>query len=105
MRALSLRALSAGAALALTAALLAVTPASAGPAPAAPAGGDGCDPIDPASCLLPFPSNWYTRPDPHTATGVRIDMRTTLKDALGLPVSPGAWNRADGFSPGSDLLS
>ncbi|MEU6750639.1 hypothetical protein ABZ914_30870 [Spirillospora sp. NPDC046719] len=102
LRALSLRALASGAALVLSAALLAVTPASAD---TAPAGGDGCDPIDPASCLLPFPSNWYTKPDPRTPTGVRIDMRTTLKNALGLPVSPDAWNRADGFSPGSELLT
>ncbi|WP_242619185.1 hypothetical protein [Actinomadura fibrosa] len=32
-------------------------------------------------------------------------MRTTLRNALGTPVSPAEWNRADGFSPGSALLS
>ncbi|NKZ05690.1 hypothetical protein HGB48_18350 [Actinomadura latina] len=88
-------------AIAAAAALLTVPPA-----PAASAGtGDGCDPIDPAACLLPFPSDWYTVADGGTATGRRVDLRTTLKNALGAPVSPGEWNRADGFSPGSPLLS
>ena len=95
------RTLSALAAIAASLALLAIPPA-----PAASAGtGDGCDPIDPAACLLPFPSDWYTVADGGTATGRRVHMGTTIKNALGLPVSPGEWNRADGFSPGSMLLS
>lgn len=96
----SRRAGSALVAIAASLALLTV------PAPAASAGtGDGCDPIDPAACLLPFPSDWYTVADGSTATGRRVHMRTTLKNALGVPVSPGEWNRSDGFSPGSPLLS
>ncbi|TDC61735.1 hypothetical protein E1200_28305 [Actinomadura sp. GC306] len=96
------RTLSAFAALAAAVALLTVPPA----APAA--AGDtapGCDPIDPAACLLPFPNDWYTVADPGTPTGRRVDMRTTLKNVLGIPVRPDEWNRADGFSPGSMLLS
>ncbi|TMQ92641.1 hypothetical protein ETD83_26925 [Actinomadura soli] len=82
-------------------ALVAVPP----PAAAADPGGDGCDPIDPAACLLPFPSDWYTVRDARTQTGRRVHMGATVKNALGAPISPGEWNRADGFSPGSMLLS
>src|SRR5690606_6767024 len=96
------RALSALAAFAVSAALLTVPPA----APAAAAGaGPGCDPIDPAACLLPFPNDWYTVADGGTPTGRRVHLRTTLKNRLGVPLRPAEWNRADGFSPGSMLLS
>ncbi|XRQ03387.1 hypothetical protein ACN3XK_43195 [Actinomadura welshii] len=93
---------AAAVALALLAAPPAVPPAAAGPSPGT---GPGCDPIDPAACLLPFPNDWYTVADPGTPTGRRVHFQTTLKNALGLPVRPGEWNRADGFSPGSMLLS
>ncbi|MGP4025362.1 hypothetical protein [Actinomadura sp. 3N407] len=96
------RTLSAFAALAAALALLAVPPAGTA---AAAETEPGCDPIDPAACLLPFPNDWYTVPDAGTPTGRRVHMRTTLKNALGVPVRPGEWNRADGFSPGSMLLS
>ncbi|WP_242901744.1 hypothetical protein [Actinomadura terrae] len=86
---------------AVTLAALITPPARA----AAPRADDGCDPIDPAACLLPFPNNWYTVRDPDTPTGRRVHMRTTLRNASGVPVAPDEWNRADGFSPGSMLLS
>ncbi|WP_018654954.1 hypothetical protein [Actinomadura flavalba] len=70
---------------------------------AAPA--DGCDPIDPAACLLPFPSDHYTRADATSPTGRRLDLHTTLSNTLGVRVNPAEWNRSDGFSPGSMLLS
>jgi hypothetical protein len=102
----------AAAALALLTAALVTPPSAAAlaePAPApssaSPAAGDGCDPIDPAACLLPFPSDWYTVRDGSTATGRRVHLRTTLRNALGVPIRPQEWNRADGFSPGSMLLS
>ena len=95
------RTLSALTAIAAALALLAAVP----PPPATADTGDGCDPIDPAACLLPFPNDWYTVPDGGTATGRRVHLRTTLRNALGVPVRPDEWNRADGFSPGSMLLS
>nr|WP_230421203.1 hypothetical protein [Actinomadura soli] len=95
------RTLAALAAVVASLALVAVPP----PAAAADPGGDGCDPIDPAACLLPFPSDWYTVRDARTQTGRRVHMGATVKNALGAPISPGEWNRADGFSPGSMLLS
>ncbi|MFI5767101.1 hypothetical protein ACIA74_00900 [Streptomyces sp. NPDC051658] len=79
-------------------------------APAARAAGQsgpGCDPLAPVECLLPFPNDWYTRPDPATDTGRRVSFgATTLPRATaGRPVDPTAWNRSDGFSPGSTLIA
>ncbi|MFG2000687.1 hypothetical protein ACGFNU_16240 [Spirillospora sp. NPDC048911] len=79
-------------------------PARAAATPAAPG---GCDPIAPAECLLPFPNDWYTRADRTSATGRRVAFgRDVLPRAvLGGPVDPAPWNRADGFSPGSTLIT
>ncbi|MFB7210345.1 hypothetical protein [Streptomyces sp. NPDC056255] len=92
-------------AAALGAAALLVPDAS--PARAAEASGPGCDPLAPVECLLPFPNDWYTRPDPATDTGRRVSFgATTLPRATaGRTVDPTAWNRSDGFSPGSTLIA
>lgn len=64
-----------------------------------------CDPLDPAHCLLPFPSDTFTVPDHHTDTGRRISLaRSSMpvnKD--GVHVDPREWNRNDGFSPGQPI--
>ncbi|MFE9097072.1 hypothetical protein [Streptomyces sp. NPDC007264] len=72
----------------------------------APARG-GCDPIAAAPCLLPFPNDWYTRADPTTPTGRRVAFQAEAMPANqdGERADPTAWNRADGFSPGSALLA
>ncbi|GAA4681635.1 hypothetical protein GCM10023347_40670 [Streptomyces chumphonensis] len=67
----------------------------------------GCDPLDPAACVLPFPSDWHTVPDASTDTGRRVAF---VADALpanvrGTHVDPAEWNRNDGFSPGSMVLA
>ncbi|WNI32548.1 hypothetical protein [Streptomyces sp. ITFR-6] len=92
-------------AAALGAAALLAPPAHAAPAGHAPGG--GCDPLAPAECLLPFPNDWYTRPDPGSGTGRRVAFDTAVlpRPATGLPVDPAAWNRSDGFSPGSALIA
>ncbi|MGH2757188.1 MAG: hypothetical protein ACRDI3_05310 [Actinomycetota bacterium] len=73
-----------------------------------------CDPIDPAACLLPFPNDFFTASDDSTDTGKRIDFsidampRTgaeVTEGGEGKPVDPTEWNRNDGFSPGSMLLT
>jgi hypothetical protein len=66
-----------------------------------------CDPIDPSLCLLPWPNDFFTRPDPSTATGRRleIDPRATPRNAAGTPIDPTDWNRLDGFSPGSPIVT
>ncbi|MEU5878848.1 hypothetical protein [Spirillospora sp. NPDC047279] len=91
---------------ALAAAVLAV-PAAPPALAAEPSAPGGCDPLAAAECLLPFPNDWYTRADAATATGRRVAFgrdvipRTLLSGA----VDPAAWNRSDGFSPGSALMT
>lgn len=66
---------------------------------------DRCDPLDPAHCLLPFPSDTFTTDDPDTDTGRRVALvRESMpvnKD--GMHIDPTEWNRNDGFSPGQPI--
>ena len=66
-----------------------------------------CDQTDQALCLLPFPNDYFTRPDPTTATGKRIDFELPEmpRSIVGKPIDPTEWNRNDGFSPGSEILT
>ena len=66
-----------------------------------------CDELDTTACLLPFPSDAFTGADPSTDTGRRINLNvaSTPRNVLGKPVDPTEWNRNDGFSPGSMLLT
>jgi hypothetical protein len=68
---------------------------------------DGCDPIDPAQCMLPYPNDWFTKSDPTSATGRRLNLNVLAmpKNFAGLPIDPTAWNASDGFSAGSELLT
>lgn len=80
--------------------------AAPSPAPASTPAHTGCDPIAGTACLLPFPDDWYTRPDRSTPTGRRIDFSASdlPSSALAGAADPTAWNRLDGFSPGSALV-
>ena len=79
---------------ALAAVLLAVM---AAPAAAAPR---GCDPLDRAHCLLPWPNDHFVK-----------DGRLALRDAMmprdvdGKPVRAADYNRSDGFSPGQIIVT
>lgn len=57
-------------------------------------------------CMLPFPDNYYTVPDPTSATGLRVDFQTAGMPAnrLGEHIEAGPYNESDGFSPGSTIL-
>jgi hypothetical protein len=72
-----------------------------------PAGGQICDPIDPSMCMLPWPDNFYTRPDSSTPTGLRlnVDPAATPRNVAGAGIDPTDWNRLDGFSPGSPIVT
>ncbi|MFP5218981.1 MAG: hypothetical protein ACLGIG_04490 [Actinomycetes bacterium] len=77
----------------------------------------GCDPTDPALCLFPFPNDRWTTPDSTTGTGLRIALPVTAMPRNGTdlasgdlggegkPVDPSEWNRNDGWSPGSMVLT
>lgn len=75
--------------------------------PSEPVSSPRCDPFDDAACVLPFPNDYFTVPDPETDTGLRINFgETTLPaNALGVHIDPTEWNRNDGFSPGSPILT
>ncbi|MQY06423.1 hypothetical protein [Actinomadura macrotermitis] len=65
----------------------------------------GCDPIDPAACLVPFPNDVYTVPAA-TDTGRRVALKPGAmpRNVIGKGVDPAELNRSDGFSPGSPIL-
>jgi hypothetical protein len=71
---------------------------------------ENCDFIaDPGDelCMLPFPDDYYTQPDPSSTTGRRVDFKTegTPANVLGQHIEAGPYNEADGFSPGSVILA
>jgi hypothetical protein len=74
---------------------------------ASPAAAAGCDPIDRSACMLPFPNDFFTKPDRSTATGRRVafELGSMPRNVAGKPIDPTDWNRADGFSPGSQIVT
>ncbi len=70
-------------------------------------GVDGaCDELDPARCLLPFPSDRFTSDDPATPTGVRVELpELQLTNTTGVPLDVEPWRSLDGFSPGTPMLA
>ena len=67
----------------------------------------GCDPLDSSLCLLPWPNDFFTQPDPSAPTGLRVDISplATPANGAGVPIDPTDWNRLDGFSPGSPIVT
>jgi hypothetical protein len=74
----------------------------------------GCDPLDPSACLFPFPNNLFTTQDASSNTGVSVNFLPTAmprngteitEGGEGKPVDPIEWNRNDGFSPGSAVMT
>ena len=57
-------------------------------------------------CLLPFPNDLFTRPDPTSATGVRVDLPQAAMptNTNGVQVGVAPYDRNDGFSPGSSII-
>jgi len=66
---------------------------------------DRCDFLDPSVCLQPFPNNAFTRKDPDSPTGLRIDFdpESMPHNVKGVGIDPTEWNRNDGFSPGQAI--
>jgi hypothetical protein len=75
----------------------------------------GCDFLDPAHCLLPFPNDYFTVAaapgSPQSVskggTGRRVNFNPLAmpRNTAGKPVDPTEWNRNDGFSPGQMILA
>ncbi len=71
------------------------------------AGGGACDLLDTRRCLLPYPSDFFTVPDAATDTGLRVRFAPEAmpSNASGVAIDPAEWNRNDGFSPNSTILT
>ncbi|MCL4448599.1 MAG: hypothetical protein M1483_04025 [Actinobacteria bacterium] len=69
-------------------------------------GSPRCDPLGVIRCMLPFPSDYYTVPDGAMPSGRRVvfPLSAMPTNSLAAHVNPAAWERNDGFSPGSLIL-
>jgi hypothetical protein len=87
-------------------ALLAVPATSAHAATATPSGA-GCDRLDDAACLLPFPNDAFTKASKNTPTGRVLAFRDAQmpRNAKGKPIAAAPYRVLDGFSPGSVILT
>lgn len=65
-----------------------------------------CDFLDRSECLYPFPNDRFTKADPGSETGRRVDFQLAgmPRNIAGVPVNPAELNRSDGFSPGSSII-
>jgi hypothetical protein len=77
------------------------------PTPATTCDPASADPVDQHRCLLPWPNDYYTTADPSTPTGRRLALQPNqmLMNRGGTVVSPTPYNRSDGFSGNSALLT
>ena len=68
--------------------------------------GQGCDPISMDDCFLPYPSFYYLKQDPATATGWRVNYPSGVLpvNVKGVALNPAPFNTEDGFSPASQIL-
>src|SRR5689334_19339761 len=86
---------------------LSVLIASALLAPGLARAATGCDPVDSSACLYPWPNDYFTKQDPGTDTGRRLNLSIDEMpmNAAGVPIDPTAFDRNDGFSPGSLIVT
>ena len=79
--------------------VLAAAPSTASAATAPPSG-PGCDRLDDAACLLPFPNDAFR-------SGGKVVLRTSQmpRNAKGKAIDARGWKGLDGFSPGSVVLT
>jgi hypothetical protein len=65
-----------------------------------------CDGLDRTACMLPFPDDYYTTPAA-TSTGLRLHIPPAAlpRSASGGTTDTTPYERSDGFSPGSTLLT
>jgi len=66
-----------------------------------------CDLLDTAKCLLPFPSNFFTRKSDTTDNGLLVNFskEAMLVNASGIVGDSAELNRNDGFSPGTVMIT
>jgi hypothetical protein len=57
-------------------------------------------------CMMPFPSDYYTRPESSSPTGLRLAFTAAgmPKNKTGVPMDPAPYAASDGFSQGQAIL-
>ncbi|MGH8560568.1 MAG: CocE/NonD family hydrolase, partial [Nevskiales bacterium] len=75
----------------------------------------GCDILDTAHCLFPFPNDHFTvaasagspQHADNDGTGRRINFNPLAmpRNIVGKPIDPTEWNRNDGYSPGQMIVT
>jgi hypothetical protein len=93
------------AAVLAAATVLLCAPAGAFGATASPRG-SGCDRLDDAACMLPFPNDAFTTASA-SQSGRRLAFKRSMmpRNARGKPFDPAGFKTFDGFSPGSVILA
>ncbi|MEA2292082.1 MAG: hypothetical protein QOF17_1102, partial [Solirubrobacteraceae bacterium] len=68
--------------------------------------GAGCDRLDDAACMLPFPNDAFSNPSA-SSSGRRLFFRprNMPRNRAGTPISTAAYRTLDGFSPSSTILT
>jgi len=66
-----------------------------------------CEMLGQPRCLLPFPSNHFTKFSGRTDTNLLVEfpLASMPANSSGVKIDPTEWNRNDGFSPGAALLA
>src|SRR3954447_15652336 len=91
--------------LLVVAVLALVAPAAAAGHTASPKG-KGCDRLDDAACMLPFPNDAFTTPSA-SPSGRRLHFTRSMmpRNRQGKAIDPTPFKTFDGFSPGSVILA
>jgi hypothetical protein len=65
-----------------------------------------CDNLDSSFCMYPFPSDYLTKPDPSTDTGLRVNFKNVAmpQNVGAVPIESSDYRLNDGFSPGASIL-
>jgi hypothetical protein len=81
--------------------------AAAAECPAVDTISDECDPLDPARCLLPYPSTYFLAEDGTTETGWRVayGAESLPKNIDGVQLNPFYWNEKDGYSVNGPMMA
>jgi hypothetical protein len=67
-----------------------------------------CDFLDDSTCLYPFPNDFFTVADGTKDTGLRVNFTSVMmprNDPENVPIDVTEWNRSDGFSAGSSIIT
>ncbi|HEY5245959.1 MAG TPA: hypothetical protein VIJ60_09845 [Acidimicrobiales bacterium] len=69
-------------------------------------GAAACNPLGGSTCLVPFPSDYYTVVDRSMPSGRKVVFPESAMptNRLGMHISPATYSRNDGFSPGTSIL-